>query len=89
MNVEAPIEAVTDQTSLLLTEEQMQNDKPARKISFGELKECIFAEPAQVVRCWHPEPEGRLFPLKNGVNVEVNEGAAAYQISTGDIITEF
>lgn len=49
----------------------------------------MLAEPAQVVRCWHPAPESKLFALPNGVNVEVNEGPAAYQISAGDIITEF
>ena len=49
----------------------------------------MLREPAQVVRCWHPEPEGKLFTLANGVNVEVNEGEAAYQISAGEIVTEF
>lgn len=49
----------------------------------------MLREPAQVVRCWHPEPEGKLFQLPNGVNVEVNEGPAAYQISAGDIFTQF
>lgn len=49
----------------------------------------MLAEPAQVVRCWHPEPDGVLFQLPNGVNVEVNTGPAAYQISAGTIVSEF
>jgi hypothetical protein len=49
----------------------------------------MLREPGQVVRCWHPAPEGKLFQLANGTNSEVNEGPAAYQISAGNIITEF
>jgi hypothetical protein len=46
----------------------------------------MLSEPAQVVRCWHPEPEGELFQLPNGVNIEVKQGAAAYQISSGEVV---
>lgn len=46
----------------------------------------IHAEKQQVVRCWHPAPQGDLAQLKNGSNVEVSAGEAAYQLTTGEII---
>lgn len=49
----------------------------------------MLAETRQVVRCWHPEAVGEHFPLKNGANVEVNAGEAAYQTSDGDIVQDF
>lgn len=58
-------------------------------ISFEQLKREMLTETAQVVRCWHPEPDGALFQLPNGVNVEVNKGPAAYQISSGEVVKEF
>lgn len=62
---------------------------PAAAKSFADLTEAICAEQRLVVRLWHPEPEGKLYTLPNGVNVEVNEGVAAYQLTTGEVVTDF
>jgi hypothetical protein len=35
---------------------------------------------------FHPEPEGDLLHLANGVHAHVETGPAAYQLSSGEII---
>lgn len=56
--------------------------------SWADLTEALRMERRQVVRCWHPEEQDALFLLPNGVNVEVNKGSAAYQLSDGSIETD-
>ena len=47
----------------------------------------VTASKAQVSRCWHPEPAAELIQMPNGSNVAVLTGDAAYQLTTGEIIT--
>jgi hypothetical protein len=46
----------------------------------------VLAEPRQVTRAFHPEPEGDLLPLPNGSNAEVLVGEPAYQVTSGEIV---
>jgi hypothetical protein len=48
--------------------------------------EAVRAEERQVTRVWHPEPEGELLHLKDGVHAEVLVGDPAYQISSGETV---
>jgi hypothetical protein len=47
----------------------------------------VHAEKRAVVRCWHPEAKHDLAQLKNGANIEVKVGKAAYQLTTGEIVS--
>lgn len=58
-------------------------------MGWAELSSAAHAEARQVVRLWHPDAEGSLFHLKNGVNAEVFTGPAAYQVSDGTIVADF
>jgi len=49
--------------------------------------DAIKAENRMVVRCWHPEPNAESGEWKNGINFEVKHGAAAYQLTTGEIVS--
>jgi len=51
------------------------------------LMDAIKAENRMVVRCWHPEPNAESGEWKNGINFEVKHGAAAYQLTTGEIVS--
>lgn len=59
----------------------------SKTYGWPNLIEAVRAEPAQVSRCWHPEPKAEVVELKNGSNAAVEVGAAAYQLTTGEIIT--
>jgi hypothetical protein len=48
--------------------------------------EAVRAEERQVTRVWHPEPEGALLHLKDGVHAEVLIGEPAYQVSSGETV---
>jgi len=47
----------------------------------------VRAEHRQVSRCWHPDAIGETLEAKNGSNIAVLVGEAAYQFSDGDIVT--
>ena len=56
-------------------------------IDWLELMAEVHAEKRAVVRCWHPEAKHDLAQLKNGANIEVKVGKAAYQLTTGEIVS--
>lgn len=56
-------------------------------IAWLELMTEVHAEKRTVVRCWHPEAKHDLAQLKNGANIEVKVGKAAYQLTTGEIVS--
>jgi hypothetical protein len=56
-------------------------------INWLGLMEVIKAEKRMVVRCWHPEPQSQVGEWKDGINFEVKQGAPAYQLTTGEIVS--
>lgn len=55
-------------------------------VSFDELVSIAHAEDGHVVRIWHPEAKVHLIHAKNGSGIEVKQGKAAYQLTTGEVI---
>lgn len=55
-------------------------------VSFDELVSIAHAEDGHVVRIWHPESKVELIHAKNGSGIEVKQGKAAYQLTTGEVI---
>ena len=37
--------------------------------------------------CWHPDASGEIQPLHNGINARLSVGPAAYQLSSGEVVT--
>lgn len=55
-------------------------------MAFEEVADIARNEIRQVARMFHPEPKETLILAKNGSGIEVKQGPAGYQLSSGEVI---
>lgn len=55
-------------------------------LKFDEVAEIARNEVRQVARIFYPDPREALILAKNGSGIEVKQGPAGYQLSSGEVI---